>query len=150
VDRVEIVAARPTGWRIVAPVAASAFAVVFSALAIVHGSIYVWSLAPGAVGVATIFDRVCSLRPSSIVAEQGVVTVRSHLGFTDRRGRDNLLTIEWHDQGWRRSIVLNFANFADNIRVSAQGYSRQGIEHFAATVGKDFLDESRSDESVTH
>ena len=135
----EITAATPAGWRWLGPTAAGAAGMAYGVLAVARGAFNFWSVAVGAVGLGVVVDRLLAFRPSFIRADGDVLTVRSHLGLTDRRVLDSLLTVEWHSQSWRDSIVFNFVDYADNVRVSAAGYSVDAIEHFAATVGKHFI-----------
>ena len=83
-------------------------------------------------------DWLLSFRPAFVRADGDELIIRSHLGMTDRRRITELLTIEWHDGPWRSTIVLNFSDFLDNVRVSASGFSRERMQRFAAGLGKDF------------
>jgi hypothetical protein len=99
-----------------------------------------WPLAASAVGFAVLADRLLALRPSSIRVDSESLVVRSRIGFTDRRDLSSLMTIEWHEQGWRSAIVLNFVDYTDNLRVSGTGYSRSDVVDFANLLQKRFVD----------
>src|SRR3954469_25482806 len=93
----EVAATRPVGWRWLGPTVMGAAGIVYAVLATLGGVLNFWAVASGVVGLGVVVDRVLAFRPSFIRADGDVVIARSHLGFTDRRGLDSLLTIEWHE-----------------------------------------------------
>ena|SRR5688572_23999265 len=112
---------------------------VYSVANISQGTFKFWPLAAGVIGLGAVSDRLLAFRPSFVRVEGTRLFIRSHVGFTDRRELEQLLTVEWHGQGWRESLVFNFVDYIDNVRISATGFSREAVEGFAEGIGKEFL-----------
>jgi len=130
----------PTGVRWLVPAVGGAIASMAGLIVLVWTqSINFWPIAGLVAGVCVAGDRLLALRSASIAVHGNDLRVRTHLGMTASRRVDELLTVEWHDAGWRPSIVLNFEHIGDNVTLSAQGFSPEDIAALAQEVGKPFL-----------
>jgi hypothetical protein len=135
-----LVSESPEGLRWLVPVVAGAAASIAGMLVLVSTrTINFWPITGLVFGVCVAGDRLLALRSASIEVRENELRVRTHLGSRASRRVDELLTIEWHDAGWRPSIVLNFERIADNVKLSAQGFSSEGVEELAQNIGKPFL-----------
>jgi hypothetical protein len=135
-----VISKSPTGVRWALPALGGAAASIAGLVALASTrTITFWPIAGLVTGLCVAGDRLLAARTASITVHDNDVRVRTHLGVTASRRLDELLTIEWHDAGWRPSVVLNFEHIADNIELSAQGLTPDAIEDLAQQFDKPFL-----------
>jgi hypothetical protein len=103
------------------------------------GVVNFWPLAAAALGLGALGDRLLAFRPAFIRIDRDTVTIRSHLGFTDRRKVSELITLEWHTKSWRDAIVFNFVEATDNVTVSSAGYTKEDMAELAGVLNRTFL-----------
>ena len=135
-----VVSQRPDGWRWIIPVVVGALVSIAGLVAIVRAcALSFWPVVGLVTGLCVAVDRLLAVRSASITVEADTLRTRTHLGMTAKRRVDQLLTLEWHDGGWRNSVVLNFEHVGDNVTLSAQGFRAEEIEELAHAIGKPFL-----------
>ena len=85
-------------------------------------------------------EHLLSYRRCRIRLEGAQLVIQNRWGWRDVRDLADLWTVEWHKDRPRNSIVLNFSDETDNLRLPATGFDPDSLIGFAQHLHRQFVE----------